>query len=698
VEIGVSDETTTSLQRSPSGPLDPEALLALIRDHTAPARKFDTEAFLADYVGDHLDRGRFYPDIASYHLARARVHLKHGDTAAAQASWEHAARYFPAYGWRKDITIFELLDPLEAITARDPLVVRACLARVQPLVERVVEHTDGKETQHAPVRWWDLLADADPAKCGMLLARALLDYPSRVDWRLEEAARDLAHRTLGKASPAAALALRLALPRKYANSQQFDDDRVLLERLEEAADPGPVVGRDLLVRAADWLAADALADQPRPETGYPEDWYRRREDARRRLLAHTCALGSVASAHRPVISEPHPAASIPLSTGARSPVIGGPDDLLAGLGQRPFDLGATADPQPDQLARLARRWAANYEKRQSVDAVTNAIGYRLLALHDAGRHAEAEALLRLLAQTVEVGDAEAAVLRGLAAGLERYSTTDLAATAHVLAYTRSRGRGGWLALGGVDHEHHLVAAYGLDAQTAIGLLADEVVDLVRNSRYGVYGVSQACIHAFATIGLPDPSSQHALLATALWQAACDVIAERLPWVDPADDPERPYDPAVSPTPTLEEALAATTVALAAHPTRPVKRGALLGMSVLLEMLPHALTAAVRMLLAAERVSAALRSWVLQLLVRNEPPGYPVTTASAGELAAVAVGPTLTDRALARTLLQRAGLPAPNPPATDIPELRLSIDEGGAGDEGPIGAGLWTPTSGGQPRE
>jgi hypothetical protein len=698
----VSNATTTSLMGSPGGPLDPEALLALIRDHTAPARQADTDAFLADYVGDHVDRGRFYSDIGSYHLARARVHLKHGDIAAAQASWTDAARYLPAYGWRKDITIFELLDPLEAITARDTLVGRACLVRVQPLVERVVEHTDGKETRHAPVRWWDLLADADPAGCGMLLARALLDYPSRVDWRLEEAARDLAHRTLHKAHPGAALALRLALPGDYADSQRrFDDDTVLLKRLEDAADPGqagPVVDRDLVVRAADWLAADALADQPRPETGYPEDWYRRREDARQRLLAHTRALGSVASTHRPVTPEPHPAASLPPSTGARAPVIGGPDDLLAGLGQRPFDPGATADPLPDRLARLARRWAANFEKRQSVDAVTNAIGYRLLALCDAGRHAEAEALLRLLAQTVGVGDTEAAVLRGLAAGLERYGTTDLAATAHVLAYTRSRGRGGWLALGGVDHEHHLVAAYRLDPQTAIGLLADEVVDLVRNSRYGVYGVSQACIHAFATIGLPDPSGRHALLATALWQAACDVIAERLPWVDPADDPERPYDPAVSPTPTLEEALAATTVALAAHPARPVKRGALLGMSILLEMLPHTLAPAVRMLLAAERVSAALRSWVLQLLIRNEPPDYPVTTACAGDLAAVAVGPTLTDRALARTLLQRAGLPAPNPPATDIPELRLSVDDGGADDGGPMGVGLWTPTSGGQPRE
>ena len=65
----------------------------------------------------------------------------------------------------------------------------------------------------------------------------------------------------------------------------------------------------------------------------------------------------------------------------------------------------------------------------------------------------------------------------------------------------------------------------------------------------------------------------------LWDAAADVIADRLPPLGEDDEDDVPYIPTKSNNdtiPELESAIAATVVSSVAHPEKPLKRGALLG--------------------------------------------------------------------------------------------------------------------------
>ena len=84
-----------------------------------------------------------------------------------------------AYGWRRDTTIYELLNPLPALITIDPARGRTAVAKVQPLCERVLEHTDGKDTRHAMSRWWQLLAAADPCALSRLVQRRFVELVQR---------------------------------------------------------------------------------------------------------------------------------------------------------------------------------------------------------------------------------------------------------------------------------------------------------------------------------------------------------------------------------------------------------------------------------------------------------------------------------------------------------------------------------------
>jgi hypothetical protein len=107
------------------------------------------------------------------------VHLAAGRRALAERAWEDGCLYLSGYGWRKDITVYEVLDPIDTLGAADPTRVCFALKTLQPIVEAVLAHTDGRETSHAIHRWLDVAAELHPAGALDYLAReSLTSYPS----------------------------------------------------------------------------------------------------------------------------------------------------------------------------------------------------------------------------------------------------------------------------------------------------------------------------------------------------------------------------------------------------------------------------------------------------------------------------------------------------------------------------------------
>ena len=201
----LSGRITTSLRREMGGPVAPTLVLELLCEATTPARKSTTQQLLSS-VAEETRGGRYYSDVAGLHLALAKFALASQDLPAATRHWEDACVMMTAYTWRKDRTIYELLDPLEVLVPADNARARDRLTVLQPLCWRVVNHTDGKGTRHAPSQWWELLAATDPSGLVRLVVPELLQSTNLPSWRHE-----IARGTCGESKPNAATRSSLLL-------------------------------------------------------------------------------------------------------------------------------------------------------------------------------------------------------------------------------------------------------------------------------------------------------------------------------------------------------------------------------------------------------------------------------------------------------------------------------------------------------
>ena len=199
---GVCDAISTTIRR--------DRLLHLVVE-TATSTRLHVAQRVIDEEIKNGGGGRYYSDLADYQLVAARLALKLGNLANARGHWMEACRLLVAYGWRKDITIYELLNPLPTLIAVNPARGRAAVARVQPLCKRVLQHTDGKGTHHARSQRWQLLATADPCALSRLIQPRLLSSCNDPNWLLHGARSDLWRAWHDRADPIVAGALRLTL-------------------------------------------------------------------------------------------------------------------------------------------------------------------------------------------------------------------------------------------------------------------------------------------------------------------------------------------------------------------------------------------------------------------------------------------------------------------------------------------------------
>ena len=115
----VSNETTATLQGSPGGPFATEPLIVAVIASTTPPR-YSGSVNLLERVLETPYGHRYYTDLASYRLHAARLAVKGGQEAVARAWWNEACRLLLGYGFRKDTTLWELLDPITTLASIDP--------------------------------------------------------------------------------------------------------------------------------------------------------------------------------------------------------------------------------------------------------------------------------------------------------------------------------------------------------------------------------------------------------------------------------------------------------------------------------------------------------------------------------------------------------------------------------------------------
>ncbi|MCM3920138.1 ATP-binding protein [Frankia sp. AiPs1] len=654
----VSTGTTTwTRPHTTTGPLVTTDLLALLSRTGAPV----VQRLTQELRDTHTSRTGLYSESAAFELEMARLNLAAGNTVEARRCWDRAAHYMAAYSGRKETTIYELLDSVPALAAGNLGQARARLAQAQPLAYLVAQRTDGRSTWAAPHNWWRRLADLDPNAAADLATTTLLNAPG-----LPDALVDAAHHRLlagqTAADPVVLAALRVAAG---PGGRNLDNDLALLGRLEALPPEDPAHATGVLPVLVNAITS-TYDDQPLMQTSSSEDGPE--PNAALHQAAHR--LGGDGAPPR----EPKP----DNGNGLRDQPTRTIDTATRIRGQfrdvfPPGGIGAIAAVRTygskpyDETA--ASHWSA--------DMLTNAIGWRLIEVATADGPAAAEQLLRRIADEFGLLGATE-VLADLAAGLDRRRSSSaspgsldrLTAVAFTLAFTKIRGGGGWLTFAGGDRLDLWQQANVLDPAAAAATLAEEVAAVVAGRKYGTYGVTRALIAAFAD-SPPAISWQSPIDASACWDAAFGIIAQRLP--GDADIGVGLYRPAPGPVrqPVEDAALSRLALATLAMPDRGDRRRALLAAAVLLAARPAAAQAAVADVLAAD-LGAGPLTWLLTVL-RDELQNGPLCVTLVAQLEVLAQSDMLSVRTAAANALAAAGLPTPDPPATPAhPKLAWAI--------------------------
>lgn len=610
----IGTETSSWLQRSRSGPLPVDAFLELcLATADTDAKRRKASDIAAELLTPGKLGGEYYETHAEDQFLLARVHLTAGRRALAERAWEDGCRYLSGYGWRKDITVYEVLDPIGTLGAADPTQVRSALKTLQPIVEAVLVHTDGKETRHAIHQWLDVAAELHPAGALDYLARkSIANYPS-FGW-------------MDHALPKALSALQGDLP------------------------------ADAL--AAGWIAAGKTAGAaPKAALAACEAATAKKPDLAAAWSAVVASLagdgvGAVRGASADI-------AASATRLGRRVPTL--PAEAGDGSSEPRYSPRASAHPSvtrpafalqedagPLQIAHAVRRWRDLSEKPDA-DAVMNAVGWRLVSLHQDGRDDEAETLIRRIARDTPSWTTDD-LLTELADGLARHDARRLAAVASTLAYTRARD--GWRRFAGEKAQGLFLRAISLDADLAWSTLAEEVADCV--ARGGENGVTVHLIELLVAGGRIDE-------AYGAWNEACRVIRYRLPATGPTDTIEVEYDE------TSADSLAALGYAIVArlnHCLVDERRAASAALALFVSVTGPTFASTINF--AAEHAPVSVLLTVLHAAYLYEPEPYDATRRCERTLWSIAFGEYASARVLARRLLARAGLDVPIAPPRALP--------------------------------
>ena len=629
----VSSNISTSLFGALGGPLPSNSLLHVIVETATPERHSAAQAMVNTEI-ERGSAGRYYSDLAEYQLLAARLALKSDVRIDAERHWREANRLLVAYGVHKDATIYGLLESLPELMTLDSRFGRSAVARLQSLCERIPQHTDGKGTYRAPGTWWQLLAAADPCALAKLVYPRLLSNCNDPDGVLHGARSDLWRAWRSRADPVIAGALRLTLEEALEQ-----DDCLAFAKLVETR-------RGICPDSLLSLKASVLARADERPFEYPDtdDSYFLERDRK-----YVTTLNETAKhAGLPPIA---PLPRRPVQADKRDNLHrqhGTPSRAASGAQPAATPVRPGAEGVGEAIRVLQRRRYVEAHPEWSFDRFANILGYRILELVENGQDQAAETALELVADASEMS-ASSELLSALAEGFERHAQYRLAAIAHTLTWTRIRGDRGWSTFGGTTGIESLQRAAQIDRTLVLETIANEVRRVVSHG-LGTLGITRALISGFARGGLGTGCSS----ALDIWDEAFAAIADRVPRVSEADDPDPVYvtpdaDSGADIVGDLNVAFAEAAIAGLAHPGREQKRRSLMAVEVLVEHRTPGLGTALASALSSLSDPTTL-TWLLRVLELSGEKAAPILSECRTVLAELTGRPHLIVRVLARRLV------------------------------------------------
>lgn len=480
--LAISDDTTTTMSREPGGPLTEDALVQLLFD-CLRVSPFKSSLLLSmTQVSELVEKWKRFFDIQSLVEQNCiQAEAQFGESNKAAERWSRLCEKIVGYGYHKDITVFESVESLSSLADISKDLCRSSVVKLQPLVDSIVYHTDGKETRHAPIAWFEALCKCDATLAAAMIAEGLSEDGGDVDEWLEDGMSELLDGILLPENPLLLLSLRLLQSTSLSTAlkQSVNELEALQFTLDEELRKTllNLFQAKLLDECALLNGADIAEFREAMSNFLPET----KIEAEHRFRVKT------ASGERH--QEPPSVKDEPEARG----------------------FSQMSSVELESYCRRPGRFHAFEGQNQA-----NSLGFRLLELLNDGKEDEVHRILDVLGSGYSGGSTF--LYSELAAGFERYGFLKIATECSVYAFTRHRARlwtlGGQEALTVVAHSFEV-------APTATkSLLSKEFARMVAAGGY-TFGVGK---------GIIDVSSKldDKITASGAWDELYEMLRLRLP--------------------------------------------------------------------------------------------------------------------------------------------------------------------------
>ena len=133
--------------------------------------------------------GQFHAYLAEYCFQLAKAYSIVENKEKVGYFFRQGVDYILGYTWRRDLTLEDLTESIESFNQTDNKLGNQYILKLKDLVDSVVEHTDGKDTKHFPVEWFEKFYNINAKNASLYLLYELVE--TRYDWRLESSLKYL---------------------------------------------------------------------------------------------------------------------------------------------------------------------------------------------------------------------------------------------------------------------------------------------------------------------------------------------------------------------------------------------------------------------------------------------------------------------------------------------------------------------------
>lgn len=624
----VIDRISTSLDNSPSGPIYIDRVLKALLPY---ANRSDLAPLICSFaetkIADKNATGTYFEYHAEQSMALARILKTAGDVSKSHYTWNQIGIYLTSYGFRKDTTIYEILDSIPALLKAGKEEAFKALVASQPLAEALLHHTDGRSTRGAPLTWFCNLLKCDVAKGFAVLAQPVSVRDVATGWPLEDALQEALEEILNSGDPTLIDALYSTFPFEveYENeSQELASNRlVVISRiLKKDANQG--------IESFKRFTAQVSGDGKRYTEGAESEL---KIFAKQQNLPFQKFYKTLEQTNKSERMNPN-------SSMSKMSIA---DMILKKINFPHFPIKTSSL----EIVKCIRRYCeAKSSGAKEQERFINAFGYRLVELSINDNEEEAVRLIHHFARLYLTFDDSLHPLNVIAQGLERHNRNHIAAIAYGLAYVKTRGGGGWLSLGDAQHETTLLRGIKLDRNKTLEVVANEISYSLRKISFNM-GISRHLIERIAAWGEP-------IIAKNCWWSAYNVIAHRLPTNINSTGIFKSFNPVELPDWSMEEGMVAVLLGRLNHPILYRKVAALSGITQAVTKRPTIVHRPLRSFLIKNTATTS-NLLVLDVLYKFEDSPYPITKEISEILVECASGELWGPRILARKLLERIEL-------------------------------------------